>query len=99
ILFTFLMLLGVALLLLESSRALMAVLAGVAFGLSCMVRPQVLPLPFAFVLLLPAIRKPARPFREMLVSIVALYATLLLVLVPWTLRNYRAFGHFVFVST
>ncbi|HYQ88064.1 MAG TPA: phospholipid carrier-dependent glycosyltransferase [Candidatus Binatia bacterium] len=97
ILFTFLMLLGVALLLIENSRVLMAVLAGVAFGLSCMVRPQVLPLPLAFILLLPAVRK--RPFREILLSVVALYAALLLVLVPWTLRNYRAFGHFVLVST
>jgi hypothetical protein len=93
-LFMLLMMLGVALLLLENSRVLMAVLAGVAFGLSCMVRPQVLPLPLAFVLLLPAAKKPGR-----ILTLVAVYAALLLVLVPWTIRNYRAFGHFVFVST
>ncbi len=98
-LFMLLMLSGVALLLLENSRFLMAVLAGVAFGLSCMIRPQVLPLPFAFVFLLPAVKGAAWPVRGRLLSIVGLYAAIFLVLVPWTIRNYRAFGHFVFVST
>ena len=91
ILFTFLMLLGIAVLLLAESRFIMAVLAGVIFGLACLVRPQLLPLPVAFVLLLLGKRR--------LLTLVGVYAALLLVLLPWTLRNYRAFGHFVFVST
>ena len=92
-LFMFLMMLGVALLLLESRRWLLSVLAGAVFGLACLVRPQLLPLPAAFVLLLPGAK------RGKLLSLVGIYAALLLVLLPWTLRNYRAFGDFVLVST
>jgi 4-amino-4-deoxy-L-arabinose transferase-like glycosyltransferase len=98
-LFMLLMLLGIALLLIPNARFLMAVLAGAVFGAACLVRPQLLPLPFAFVLLLPGAKKAAGPFGGRLLSLVGVYAALVLVLLPWTLRNYKAFGHFVFVST
>jgi 4-amino-4-deoxy-L-arabinose transferase-like glycosyltransferase len=93
-LFMFLMLLGVALLLLENSRLLMALLAGAVFGLACLVRPQLLPLPLAFVLLLPGAK-----WGGKLITLAGVYAVMLLVLLPWTLRNYKAFGHVVLVST
>jgi len=96
ILFTFLMLLGIAVLLLADTRFLMSLLAGAIFGLACLVRPQLLPLPAAFVFLLLGA---GRPFRKTLLTLAGVYAALVIVLLPWTLRNYRAFGHFVFVST
>jgi 4-amino-4-deoxy-L-arabinose transferase-like glycosyltransferase len=92
ILFTFLMLLGVALLLVADRRFPLAVLAGVVFGLACLARPQLLPVPLVTILLLPRARRTA-------LSLATVYAVLLLVLVPWTVRNYEAFGHLVPVST
>ena len=97
-LFTFLMLLGIALLLLPSSRLPMVILSGITFGLACLVRPQLLPVPLIAFLLIPKGERP-RPFGERLLTLAGVYAILLVVLVPWTLRNYRAFGHVVLVST
>lgn len=97
-LWAFLMLLGIALLLLPGSRSLMAILSGITFGLACLVRPQLLPVPLIALLLLPRGERP-RPLGERLLTLAGVYATILVVLVPWTIRNYRAFGHVVLVST
>jgi len=98
-LFMFLMLLGIAVLLIARSRFLMAILAGAIFGLACLVRPQLLPIPLIAVLLLPQVEGPARSLGRRLLLLATVYATLLVVLVPWTIRNYRAYGHVLLVST
>ena len=92
----FLIMLGIGFLLIERSRLLMTVLAGASFGLSCLVRPQGLPIPLILVLLP---RSGLRPFGGRLLSVACVYAALLLVLVPWTIRNYKAFGGVFLVST
>ena len=85
------MLLGVALLLVAGRWFPAAVLAGGVFGLACLARPKLLPVPLVTILLLPRAGRRAA-------SLATAYSVLLLVLVPWTVRNYRAFGHVV-VST
>lgn len=95
ILFTFLMLLGIWLLM--KRGWLMAALAGVVFGVVFHVRPQLFGIPVLAWLLIPNERS-AR-WSERLSQIGIVYGIIVLVLIPWTIRNYRAFGHIVLVST
>jgi len=99
ILFTFLMLLGIALLLVADRRFPVAVLAGVVFGLACLARPQLLLAPFVTIVLLPRAEPLAASLGRTALSLATVYSVLFLVLVPWTVRNYEAFGHPVLVST
>jgi len=99
ILFLFLVLLGAALLLTANPRLTRIVLSGAVFGLTTLVRPQALFLPLVFVLLAPGPDRTGKPALGKLASLAILYASLLLVVLPWTSRNYRVFGHYVLVST
>ncbi len=95
---SFLVLLGVVLLL--ARRWWQDLLAGLVFGYACLVKPQVALLPIAVLLVMQ--RSRWRPFgaalRRMVLRSGLVYALLVLVLVPWTVRNWRLFGGLVFVA-
>lgn len=74
-----------------------APVAGIAFGLACLVRPQALLVPLLVALAETA--KKLVPLRTWLLGLGLTFATIAVVLAPWTIRNLRQFGQFVFVST
>jgi hypothetical protein len=94
ILFLFLLLLGVALLLLKNN-AWTVFSAGIVFGLAGLVKPQVIVVPALCLIALAM----GRPHRRLSVRDgVVLYAALSLTLVPWLIRNGQVFDQFVFIS-
>jgi 4-amino-4-deoxy-L-arabinose transferase-like glycosyltransferase len=94
----FLLLLSVALYLAREGRMWHAVLAGLAFGAACLVKPHfVLVPPIVFGATVLA-RKGGVGLRARALRLAIVYVVLAATLVPWTVRNYRAFGNFVFVS-
>ncbi len=99
ILFTLLMLLGIWLLMRAGSRWPLVLVAGVVFGLVFLVRIQLLFIPLIACWLIPMPERTVAPWHRRLALVGAVYAVAALVLVPWSIRNYRAFGHFVLVST
>lgn len=94
ILFLFLLLLGVALLLTRPGAGSMLA-AGVVFGLACLVKPQAIALP-ALCLLALRWHPPRQKFGGR--HAILLYLALGLTLLPWLIRNYRAFDQFVFIA-
>jgi 4-amino-4-deoxy-L-arabinose transferase-like glycosyltransferase len=97
-LFLFLLLLAVTALVLPRPGVRSAVAAGLAFGLASLVKPQVVLLP-GVLLAARAITQPRFKRLARHAGYAALlYLALLLTLTPWTIRNYRVFGAFVFVS-
>jgi 4-amino-4-deoxy-L-arabinose transferase-like glycosyltransferase len=78
--------------LMHGPSLLWAGLLGVLIGLASLTRGEVFLL--LLLLLIPLVRRP-RGVAVAAVSIVAM----LLVLTPWTIRNYSTFDRFVFVST
>ena len=98
-LFVFLLMLGALLFLSANSRYPMLVLSGVVLGLASLVRPQALLAPILFVLLAPGSKQAGRRAGSRLLSLAIVYVGVTLAVLPWTLRNYRAFGRLVVVST
>ena len=93
--FLFLMLLGCLILLRRKRRLRDAVLAGIVFGLGCLTKPTMLFVPAVFFGL-----SLLRRFRGATVARgLVVYGTLLLVVAPWSIRNYRVFGRPVFIVT
>jgi 4-amino-4-deoxy-L-arabinose transferase-like glycosyltransferase len=99
----FLMLFGIELLL--APRRGYALLSGLAFGAACLVKPQLLLLPGAILMIQALLQR--REYREhrragvyaqFALRAGLVYLSLSAVLAPWTLRNYRVFGGFVFVA-
>jgi hypothetical protein len=77
----------------EPGRA--ALLAGIVWGASNLVRPVTLGLPFLWAPMLLAVRTPPRRLTRLLVG---LMAGLVLSLAPWTVRNERVTGRIVPVA-
>jgi hypothetical protein len=74
-------------------------LAGAAFGVATLTKAQTLFLPavlFTAWWLAAAIQ--ARRF-SCLGKVAIIYATMAMVIFPWTIRNYLVFGEFIFIST
>jgi 4-amino-4-deoxy-L-arabinose transferase-like glycosyltransferase len=95
---SFLLVLGVMLLL--GRRWRHDLIAGVVFGFACLVKPQTMLLPVVVMVLadLLAWRVWRRSLRHLLLRVGVVYVTLLLVLVPWSVRNWRVFGGPVFIA-
>jgi 4-amino-4-deoxy-L-arabinose transferase-like glycosyltransferase len=78
----------------EHERRIFLFLAGILLGLAVLTKPQALLLPAALALVFSWGR-----WRELVQRVVVLYAVVVLVVSPWTIRNYKAFdGHFIPVS-
>lgn len=92
-LYTTLLLLGAWL----GTKAVRAPFSGFAFGLATLVRPQAVVVPV--IVALAETAKKLVPFKTWVLGLTLTFATLAIVLLPWTIRNYRQFGQLVFVST
>lgn len=99
ILFLFLLLLGVALLIKPRLGTGLAGAAGIIFGLACLVKPQVILVPaiLFIVLLAPHIKQ--KTLAEYGLAFIVVHLALGLTILPWLIRNYQVFHHFVFIST
>ncbi|GAB4543414.1 MAG: hypothetical protein Kow0063_36580 [Anaerolineae bacterium] len=77
------------------------VLSGLALGMAVLLRQVfLLFIPFLFVWLLwRSYRYQVHTIRQTLGGIVLATAILVLCILPWTVRNYRAFGSFVLLNT
>ncbi len=97
IFFEFLLLLGIYLLM--QDRILPTLLAGAAFGIGTLTKSQAFLIP-GFVLFFVFITKPSKEsfFRAATIMCVA-YIAAVLVILPWTYRNYRVFETFIPIST
>ncbi len=87
ILFQFLTLLGAVLFVYAEGRMKWFFLAGLAWGLAVLTKPQAVFIPALFLLVF-LWRKKGFVLRAAIV----IYATLLLTVAPWMARNYRIFG-------
>jgi len=94
ILFLFLLMLAIALVLLEKREPYGSFVAGVVFGLACLVKPQAVFVPA--VLLGPLFLRQFN--KKQCIRVAVIYAGLFATVLPWSIRNYRVYGHFVFVS-
>lgn len=72
------------------------ILAGVAFGISALIRPTIIS--FTAVIPIYYLLK-SRSLRKTALKTLAIVATALVVILPWTLRNYQVFGSFVLLTT
>ena len=68
----------------------------VSFAISVLVRPQALLLPIVVVIALGLLR---RPWRDTARILAAMLLAVVVVLTPWTIRNYTLFHEFVPLST
>jgi hypothetical protein len=91
------LLLGIYLLMRE--RLLSALLAGLVFGVATLTKTQSIFLP-GFILFGVFITSPSRrSFLALTKTMCAMYVTTMLVIVPWSCRNYMVFDAFIPVST
>ena len=91
--FLFALLLGVWLLL-RRRAPLRLPGAGAAFGWGCLIKPIMLFIPALMLLAARGRERRWRTARELVV----VYAVMLAVVAPWTLRNWRTFDSFILVS-
>ena len=81
----------------NGSKYLNFVLSGIFFAAATLGRPSVLLLPFSIFFILAVFK--AEDSKEMLKKAVLLILTMLIIICPWTLRNYLVHKDFVLVST
>jgi hypothetical protein len=95
--FTFLLSTGVAMIVWATERRTYWQLfaAGCVFGLAVLTKPQTILLPATVLLVVTWKREPPKAIVR---HAVAVYVTLAMTIIPWTVRNCLAFGQFVFVS-
>lgn len=99
ILFLFLFLGGVALLTAPKHKIGLALAAGIVFGLAGLVKPQVMLVPAILFAVLWATPVKQKRWAEYGGAFIVLHLTLGLTILPWLMRNYQVFNHFVFIST
>jgi 4-amino-4-deoxy-L-arabinose transferase-like glycosyltransferase len=97
IFYEFLLLFGIYLLM--QKRLFTAILAGFVFGIGTLTKTQTLLLP-VFVLFCVFVIEPSKSAFVRLIKVTcAVYIIMLLVILPWTYRNYKVFEAFIPVST
>ena len=77
----------------DEERHRWLVVAGITFAAATLTKPQTILMP----LVLLAFFYRSRP-RLLLETVALVYLTIVLLLTPWTVRNFRAFGHLIFIS-
>ncbi len=82
----------------ERPRKLVWVTLGILFGIQILVRPDILMGIAFFGLWIILYSKSGTDRREKILGYCAAVAISLLMVLPWTIRNYNAFGAFVLVS-
>jgi len=96
---TFLLLAGVALLLAARSAVrswIWLAFAGFVFGLACLVKPQLVVVPIVCMTWMAWTHRQAK--LRLLASLVLVYGLVAVTILPWMVRNARAFGHVVFIA-
>jgi 4-amino-4-deoxy-L-arabinose transferase-like glycosyltransferase len=73
-------------------------ICGFIFGVATLVKPQTIAFPLGAIIAL-GIVYPAYRWKQALQAGVVVYLMLLLVVLPWSARNYAVLGEFVLVST
>ncbi len=71
-------------------------LAGAFLGFGCLIQPGLILLPTAFVI---SDLLSGRTLRTTSIRVVLVVVSMLLVIAPWTIRNYQVFDQFVLIST
>lgn len=99
ILFLFLFLLGITLLITPGPKIGLAFIAGIIFGLACLVKPQVILVPAILFAVSWASHARQKKLTEYGTAFIAAYLALGLTILPWLIRNYQVFNHVVFIST
>ena len=89
ILFLFLLLLGFLILQISGSKMKLVSLSGIVFGLACLVKPVGLFVPAISVLSMRTRRIP---------SLIVIYLSLGVTLLPLVIRNYNVFGHLTLLN-
>ena len=98
--FTFFLLLALLLLIRPQPRLYTLLIAGALLGITALIRPTIL----AFIAILPIyfhLRSRSIPqnFLRSLIKTIPVGVAMLLVILPWTLRNYTVLGSFVLVTS
>ncbi len=78
-------------------RTVWLVLTGLILAAATYVKPQAIFLPLIMLTLLSVTWK--YPFRHLLTRLSLIYGMALICILPWQIRNYRAFGHLTFITT
>ncbi len=97
-LFLLLLLVGVWMVLGCPPRPRAAIAAGAAFGLACLVKPQVLPVPLLLITMLHLRGTRHVSMLRLGGSVLIVYATILGTISPWIARNYVVFGDLFYIS-
>lgn len=75
------------------------ILAGVLFGIATLTKTQALFIPAVLLAVWWLLGKERMRLPSILGKVAVVYATVAVVILPWTLRNYLVFGDFVLIST
>ncbi len=81
----------------KGSKYLNSFISGIFFGAAVLGRPSILLLPILIFFILAVFKR--EDLKEMLKRAAILILTMLIIICPWTLRNYRVHKDFVLVST
>ncbi|HEU4327755.1 MAG TPA: glycosyltransferase family 39 protein [Roseiflexaceae bacterium] len=82
----------------SAERPRLLYLSGIVFGFATLVKPQIVLLTAFFLLCLYLAQLRRGELRAVAARVAAFYVLLLLVIAPWTIRNYLVFGHVFLVS-
>ncbi|MEA3495084.1 MAG: glycosyltransferase family 39 protein [Bacteroidota bacterium] len=80
---------------LKNQKIISFFITGILFGLSCYVKPQALFIPLIFFI----VSYVKNSKKNIPLFLLVLYFGLFLSVLPWQLRNYKAFGKVTFIST
>jgi len=97
ILFLFLLLCGAYLLLISNNRIWILVIAGIIWGMMCIVRPQGFFIPL--ILILTSFAVVISTFINKVKFMLFVYVFMILMILPWIIRNNNVFHEFFVIST
>lgn len=98
----FLVMLGIYLLVKKRSSIFLKIASGIVFGLACLVKPNTFFVPVLF--LLPDIfinknKYRANKYSQIFKIIIIVYFAIVVIILPWIIRNYMIFKQFSLIST
>jgi len=79
----------------KKKKVLFIIFSGICFGIAVLIRPAVLLIPFLLVFM-----PDFKAFAKIRIkNTIVLYVLIFLVVIPWSIRNYKVLGSFVWVSS